>query len=251
MEKSGKAPRYVNVATVLEGEISQLAPNSLLPTEVQLARRFGVSRITVRGALDVLERSGLVSRLRGRGTIVSPEKITRHFSPLYSFEKDLASQGIAYETRVLGYDAKTDPPDVIRARLEISETDTVGCLSLVRLVYDRVVCHDRRYYPSEIAGKLQPHRVETQDASEVVEELAGAPIAEVDWEGEIISCPDEVATALGIAGRTLVLANAYTWRLEGGAPVEAGIISYRIDRCKFRFHEKFQHQKSGNRPDRT
>ena len=71
MEKSGKAPRYVNVATVLEGEISRLAPNSLLPTEVQLARRFGVSRITVRGALDVLERSGLVSRLRGRGTIVS------------------------------------------------------------------------------------------------------------------------------------------------------------------------------------
>jgi hypothetical protein len=67
--------------------------------------------------------------------------------------------------------------------------------------------------------------------------LAGAPIAEVDWEGEIISCPDEVATALGIAGRTLVLANA------GGAPVEAGIISYRIDRCKFRFHEIFQHKK--------
>jgi GntR family transcriptional regulator len=233
MAESGKAPRYVDVATVLEDEISRLAPNSLLPTEVQLARRFGVSRITVRGALDVLERSGLVSRLRGRGTIVSPEKITRHFSPLYSFEKDLASQGIPFETRVLGYDAKTVPPEMIRERLELSKKDSVGCLSLARSVQDRVICHDRRYYPAKIARRLDPHRIEAQDASEVLEELAGAPIA----------CPDEVATALGIAGRTLVLANAYTWRLKGGAPVEAGIISYRIDRCKFRFHEIFQHKK--------
>lgn len=248
MAKSGKAPRYVGVATVLEDEISRLAPNSLLPTEIQLARRFGVSRITLRGALDVLERSGLVSRLRGRGTIVSPEKITRHFSPLYSFEKDLASQGIAFETRVLSYDAKTVAPESIRTRLELSKKDSVGCLSLVRSVHDRVICHDRRYYPSKIARKLQPHRVEEQDASEVLEELAGAPIAEVDWEGEIISCPEEVATALGIAGRTLVLANAYTWRLKGGTPVEAGVISYRIDRCKFRFHEVFQHSENKKRP---
>ena len=95
---STRSPRYLDVAGVLQEEINLLAPNSLLPTEQQLARRFGVSRITVRGALDLLEKSGLVSRLRGRGTTVSPPKITRRFAPLQSFEQDLASQGIEFET---------------------------------------------------------------------------------------------------------------------------------------------------------
>ena len=109
---STRSPRYLDVAGVLQCEITLLAPNSLLATEQQLAKRFGVSRITVRGALDLLEKSGLVSRLRGRGTTVSPPKITRHFAPLQSFEQDLSSQGIAFETRVLSYESKSRPPGI-------------------------------------------------------------------------------------------------------------------------------------------
>ncbi len=45
-----RSPRYLDVAVVLENEIGTLAPNSLPPTEHQLARRFGVGRIPVRGA---------------------------------------------------------------------------------------------------------------------------------------------------------------------------------------------------------
>ena len=68
-------PRYVVIAQTLENEVKGLSPNSLLPTEDQMARRFSVSRITIRSALELLENSGLISRLRGRGTIVSPKKL--------------------------------------------------------------------------------------------------------------------------------------------------------------------------------
>ena len=97
----GQVPRYLDVASLLQEEIGALAPNCLLPTEQQLAKRFGVSRITVRGALDLLERNGTVTRLRGRGTVVSPEKVTRTFSPLTSFEKDMERQGVAFTTDIL------------------------------------------------------------------------------------------------------------------------------------------------------
>ena len=115
----GKVPQYQVVAEALRREISELAPNSLLPTEQQLARRFGVSRATLREALDLLERGGLISRFRGRGTVVSPPKITRRFSPLQSFERDLTEQGIVFETRVLAYDSKSIVPNFIRARLRL------------------------------------------------------------------------------------------------------------------------------------
>ncbi len=232
---AASVPRYLDLADTLQGEISSLAPNSLLPTEEQLARRFGVSRVTVRGALDLLEKSGLVSRLRGRGTTVSPPKITRRFGPLYSFERDLAEQGVAFETRVLSFDAETVPPSFIAERLRLGNGVEVGSLSLVRVVDDRIVCHDQRYYPAEIGAHFDPARVENEDASQVLEDLIGAAIVDVDWESEIVTASGPVSAALGAAARTLVVANTYTWHREGGVPVEAGVISYRIDRCKFRY----------------
>jgi len=69
---SRKSPRYLEVASKIQNEIDALGPNALLPTEAAYADRFGVSRPTVRVALDLLERSGRVTRFRGRGTIVCP-----------------------------------------------------------------------------------------------------------------------------------------------------------------------------------
>jgi len=236
---SGKVPQYQAVAAALRREISDLAPNCLLPTEQQLARRFGVSRVTLREALDILERAGLISRFRGRGTVVSPPKVTRRFSPLRSFERDLADQGIAFETRVLAYEPKSIVPQFIRERLRLHPSGSAGFLSLVRLVDDRVVCHDRRHYPTAIAARLEPRMVEHRDASEVLEELVGRRIAAVDWESEIVPPSTEVAAALGISAGALVLANTYTYLLQDGTPVEAGVISYRIDRCKFKYEVPF------------
>ena len=71
------SPRYLAVMEALRAEVVAAAPNTILSTEQQLARRFGVSRLTLRRALGLLERSGLVSRQRGRGTIVSPPKVSR------------------------------------------------------------------------------------------------------------------------------------------------------------------------------
>lgn len=236
-----RSPRYLDVAVSLDDEIRTLAPNSLLPTEQQLAKRFGVSRITVRGALDLLERNGSVTRLRGSGTTVSPAKITRHFSPLQSFEQDMASQGVSFLTKILSYDPAARAPDFIRRRLELADDVPAGCLSLLRLVSGRVVSHERRYYPPAISRKLAPEQVEKRDASEVLETLVGQRIAEVDWESEIVAAPGEVSAALGIAPRTLVLANTYCWHLEDGTPGEAGVISYRIDHCKFKYQISFDH----------
>ena len=87
--RSRPAPRYLAVTEALRAEITAAPPNTLLPTEQQLARRFGVSRLTLRRALGLLERSGLVSRQRGRGTIASLPKIGRLLAPLYTLEEDL------------------------------------------------------------------------------------------------------------------------------------------------------------------
>src|SRR4026209_2154274 len=88
-------PRYAEVAMILGDQIRAMAPNSLLPTEEQMARRFGVTRVTIRRALGLIERGGAITRLRGRGTIVSPPKVIRHLAR--TIERDFREQGIKLE----------------------------------------------------------------------------------------------------------------------------------------------------------
>ena len=52
---------------------------------------------------------------------------------------------------------------------------------------------------------------------------------------------------MGIAPRTLGVANTYTWHRAGGIPMEAGVISYRIDRCKFKYQISFEHRTGSSR----
>ncbi|MDA8137036.1 MAG: GntR family transcriptional regulator [Desulfobacteraceae bacterium] len=79
-------PLYSRVATMIRHKIlsGQYRPGQRLPTEDELVESYGVSRITIRGAMAILETNGLINRTRGRGTFVAeviPETpITIHTS---------------------------------------------------------------------------------------------------------------------------------------------------------------------------
>jgi DNA-binding GntR family transcriptional regulator len=200
----------------------------------------------------MLENSGLVSRLRGRGTVVSPEKITRTFSPLQSFEADMANQGIAFETQVLNYAKAVTPDPSICNRLTLDAGDAVGALTLLRLVDDRTICLEQRFYPPDVAERFDPARVRAEPCLLVLQDVIGAKIAASQWESEIVPASKDVATMLGVASRTLVFASSYSWYIRDGRPVEAGTISYRVDRCKFRFTESLgMKRRRGNGEDKT
>jgi GntR family transcriptional regulator len=69
-----------------------LAPEDALPAERELAEELGVSRITVRKALDGLVAEGLLTRRHGAGTFVA-SRVEKSFSKLSSFTEDMISRG--------------------------------------------------------------------------------------------------------------------------------------------------------------
>jgi GntR family transcriptional regulator len=216
----------------LRAEIAAAAPNTILATEQQLARRFGVSRLTLRRALGVLERSGLVSRQRGRGTTVSPPKISRLLAPLYTLEEDLRRQGLKLETRVLRYESATEAPDAVRERLGLRRRSRVAVVELLRLVDGQVIAHDRAWVPTPLASRFQPEEV-GDPLLEVLRDRTRAGLGRLDWEIEILPSGPEVARALGITPGVLVVASRATAYSKEGAPVSRSERCYRIDRVKF------------------
>ena len=231
-EARARGPRYLVVMEALREEIAVAAPNTILPTEQQLARRFGVSRLTLRRALGVLERSGLVTRQRGRGTIVSPPKVSRLLAPLYTLEEDLRRQGLKLETRVLRYEPAVEAPDEVRERLRLRRRSRVAVVELLRLVDGQVIAHDRAWVPTPLAARFQPEEV-GDPLLEVLRDRARVRLGQLDWEIEILPSVPEVARALGITSGVLVVASRATAYSREGVPVSRSERCYRIDRVKF------------------
>jgi GntR family transcriptional regulator len=110
-------PLYAQVGDRLLELIERdgLAPGSVLPSEAELQRAFGVSRATVRQALQELERGGAVERQQGRGTFVAVPRLERALPELTSFTEHLASKGVASSSRLVRYE-RVEEDDGGRAR---------------------------------------------------------------------------------------------------------------------------------------
>ena len=230
-----RTPRYLEVAQALASEIAPLPPNAPLPTEQQFAKRFAVSRVTIRRALGLLERSGRITRRRGRGTAVSPRKITRQIVPVCTIEEDLRAQGLKLETKVLAYRVHVLPSDHVRAALRLPAGRRVGVLTLVRSVNDQVIAHDERYLPAWLAARFDTTLIQGQAVSDILRDMSGQSLTMSQWETEIVPASMPVAQALGIVPGVLVLMNTFREYFADGRPAEVGIMSYRIDLVKFSF----------------
>lgn len=75
MAYSTNKPLYAQIANYIKEKIEkkELLPEQKLPTEVELANMFNVSRITSKKALEELEKDNLIYRIQGSGSYVSPE----------------------------------------------------------------------------------------------------------------------------------------------------------------------------------
>jgi GntR family transcriptional regulator len=94
LDERDHAPLYRQLQRVLREAIQNrlLTPDDALPAERDLAEEMGVSRITVRKALDGLVSEGLLTRRQGAGTFVAA-RVEKSFSKLSSFTEDMISRG--------------------------------------------------------------------------------------------------------------------------------------------------------------
>jgi GntR family transcriptional regulator len=82
----------------------QWLPGEKIPTEKELCSLYGVSRITVRKALDELERSGHLVRRQGKGTFVTNISFEQRLSKFYSFSEELKQRGLEEHSQVIHFD---------------------------------------------------------------------------------------------------------------------------------------------------
>lgn len=128
---------------------SHLQPGTKLPTEGQLATRFGVSRATVREAVTSLVEAGYVTRRHGSGSYVAERRRMAHgLDSTLSYLAMIESAGAHAGMRVL--DAVLDQYSKIDNLLQLSQGDTVLAVERVRTADDQPVIYSRDRIPARL-----------------------------------------------------------------------------------------------------
>src|SRR6266851_8597312 len=103
LDKGIPVPLYHQLHAVLKAEIEsrRWRADEQLPNETKLAERFGVSKITVRQALQKLAEQGYIRREQGRGTFVAKRKFDEGPRELTSFTEEMKRHNLVAASRVL------------------------------------------------------------------------------------------------------------------------------------------------------
>lgn len=96
-----RVPRYQSVANELRAELASAHVGDLLPSEAELGLRFGVSRVTVRRALELLRDERLVESQQGRGWLVARTPLRQPLGQFATIEAQLEALGVRSERRVV------------------------------------------------------------------------------------------------------------------------------------------------------
>ncbi|MFD5747360.1 GntR family transcriptional regulator [Streptomyces sp. NPDC127033] len=151
-----RAPRYQVIYDdlVLQIRSGTLAPAARLPSETDLARQYGVSRMTVRQALDLLDSDRFVVRRQGSGTFVSGHgERGRRLNRLRSFAEEIEGTGGEPSTRLIHCATTPTPADVAEA-LGGGHDEPAHRLTRVRLVDGSPAALQDAWIPYAVAPSL-------------------------------------------------------------------------------------------------
>lgn len=165
LDRRGPLPLYFQLKHSILREIHDngLGPGNRLPSEAQIESRYGVSRTTIRQALNELVVEGVIERTQGKGTFVASPNIT-HLPLLTSFTENMLSQGYEPSRRVL-VSMVADPPEDIASRLQLAARRRCRFLRRLLLADQEIVGLAETWLPLDILGS----REELFDASRLEE----------------------------------------------------------------------------------
>ena len=165
-------PRYQVISEELRELAGHLPPHTVLPSEHALMERFGVSRGTVRQALDWVERQGVVYRRKGKGTFVAPPRIRRMTASVPSFTEDISRRGGRLVRRVRAFRAISADSSVA-AQLGLQAGTEVWEIDRLFLADDEPLAVITSFLPTRLAPTLSRSDVESS-LYEALEQAFGA-----------------------------------------------------------------------------
>ena len=229
----GAIPLYYQIAQILRSQIlsQEYKPEDILPTEEEMVRTLGVSRTTVRQALQMLLHEGLIYRIAGKGTFVAAESLARSGDWSVESIDGIISSGSVTKVKFLG--SRSYPAgEGLAKTLGTAPGTMVTEFRKLQFVGDDPFFHIILQVPSDLAAKVPLDLIEEKPVFTLIEEYCNLRIQEAhQWMAASLA-DGEVARHLQLKrGDPVLLVERHF--IDGtGRVVEIATDHYRTDRMR-------------------
>jgi DNA-binding GntR family transcriptional regulator len=230
LDRGSPVPLYFQMSQQLQAAIEdgRLAPGDQIDTEMVLAEKYGLSRPTVRQAMQDLVNKGLLMRRRGIGTQVVHSQVRRQLG-LTSLYDDLRDSDRRPSTTVLTFDTVAADERVAEV-LQIVEGSPVRYLERLRCEGDEPLAYMQNWLPVDIvspdadlvSGGLYAHLRTTGQSPHTANQRIGAKAA-TSVEARVLDVR---------RGAPLLTMERHAFDVTG-RPIELGVHAYRADAYAF------------------
>lgn len=229
----GAIPLYYQITQILRSQIysQEYKPKDLLPTEEEMVRTLGVSRTTVRQALQVLMHEGLIVRIAGKGTFVAADATARQGNWTVENVGGIITAGYVTKIKFLG--SRTVPAGEGLAKgFGIPPGTLVTEYRKLQFVDDDPFFHIVLHVPSDLAARLPIERLEEKPVFTLLEEYCNLRIQEAHQWMDASLADRTTARHLRLKLGDPVLFVERHFVDDTGRVVEIATDHYRTDRMR-------------------
>jgi GntR family transcriptional regulator len=225
--------------------IEQTGVGGALPSERQLSVDLGVSRLTLRAAVDELVREGYLVRRRGSGTFVREPKIAQELT-MTSFSEEMRRRGMTPGSRTLSLETTTAGAYLGRC-LHVSPSERVVVAKRLRLADGESMAIETLHVPESLVPGLEPKDLDRGSFYELLAERYGITIVGGLQTIEPTVTNEEESDALDVPLHSPAFLFERTTRSENDDIVEFVRSIYRGDRYRL-VSELNRRERSGSTP---
>jgi GntR family transcriptional regulator len=214
------------LSRVISGEWSV---GTQLPPETELAESLGVSRSTVRAAVEALVQDGLVVRMRGRGSFVTAAAATEvNLSPL-GFYRSMTARGHVVHSRVLTAGV-IEPTEELINELDLPTGEKILHIQRLRHVDGQPAVLSNNYLVHSLSRGVQQEDLRDVSLWALLEARLGRQVAGGFHSFRAVLATEEEQRLLEIAPNVPLLMSEGTNYLTDGTPLERSVVKVPGDR---------------------
>lgn len=236
--RQSRMPLYREIANEMKRRIACgiYLSTRQLPTEPELAGELGVSRGTLREALSVLEKEGVIVRRHGVGSFVKqePNRVIAGMEKLESLFDTIAQAGRQAEDRVVRISEEVLSPDIARA-LSLAAGESGYVIESLRLSDGEPVIYCYDVVPLWVLGNetLLKGRTWCRSLTEFIRQFTPYKPKQFVSRVNAVLPPQEVAVLLGVDGFTPMIFMEGVLYDEADKAINFGRQYYRGDKYEF------------------
>lgn len=240
INKNIPIPLYYQLKTILLEYIQEHHSDmeTPIPTEIEISEHFGISRPTVRQAINELVVEGYLYRIKAKGTFISKPKINQDFLLILdSFNKEMIKKGLTPSTKVLDVEI-VESDEKVSKSLKLPVGSKVIQLSRLRYANEEPIVFVMTYLPYDLCPAILEKDLVKSSLYEILENECGFMINEAKRSLESIIAGEFEANLLQIEKGAPIQYFESIAYLTDGTPIEYSRAKYRGDRNKFTFELK-------------